>query len=113
MTRRFFLGLTLAALVAGAARGQSGQTPTSAEAALACIFSPHRAPSRRTMGLVQRSFLDLVESSRQKLQVALVIDGTESMGDELVGIRQALDQMIDDLSRYKEGQVTFQMVVYR
>ena len=36
----------------------------------------------RTMGMVQRNFLDLVEVSRPRLEVALVVDGTESMGTE-------------------------------
>ena len=46
--------------------------PSSAESALATIFSPRRAPTAKTMGLVQRNFLDLVEVSRARLQVALV-----------------------------------------
>jgi Tfp pilus assembly protein PilF len=63
------------------------------------------------MGLVQRNFLDLVEVSSAKLQVALVIDGTDSMGTAIDDIRRALHQMIDDLRRYKD--VTFQLVVFR
>ncbi|MHB0955522.1 MAG: vWA domain-containing protein [Pirellulaceae bacterium] len=62
--------------------------------------------------MVQRNFLDLVEVSRPHLQVALVVDGTESMGTELEGIRRSLRQMVEDLSRYKE-QVSFQLVIFR
>ncbi len=86
--------------------------PSSAESALATIFSPRRAPTAKTMGLVQRNFLDLVEVSRARLQVALVVDGTESMGAELDGIRRSLNQMVEDLDRYKD-QVSFQLVVFR
>jgi hypothetical protein len=85
--------------------------PGSTEAALSTIFSPIRAPASKTMGLVQRNFLDLVEVSHAKLQVALVIDGTDSMGSAIDDIRRALHQMIDDLRRYKD--VTFQLVVFR
>ena len=62
--------------------------------------------------MVQRNFLDLVEVSRPRLEVALVVDGTESMGTELDGIRRSLHQMVEDLSRYKD-HVSFQLVVFR
>ena len=81
------------------------------EAVLSSIFSPLRAPAAKTMGLVQRNFLDLVEVSHSKLQVVLVIDGTESMGTEIEGIRHSLHQMVEDLRRYRE--VSFQLVVFR
>ena len=86
--------------------------PDSTEAVLETIFSPRRAPRARTMGLVQRSFLDLLEVTRPKLEMALVIDGTESMGAAIVGIRHALRQMVEDLQRYK-ADVSFQIVVFR
>ena len=86
--------------------------PAPTEAALETIFSPRRAPRARTMGLVQRSFLDLLEVARPKLEMALVIDGTESMGAAIVGIRHALRQMVEDLQRYK-ADVSFQIVVFR
>ena len=56
---------------------------TVAGAALESIFSPRRAPAQKTMGLLQRSFLDLVESSEKALEVALVVDGTDSMAAEI------------------------------
>jgi hypothetical protein len=65
------------------------------------------------MGLLQRSFLDLVESSRKKLQVALVVDATDSMQGELAGIRRAIGQMVGDLTRYKGADVSFQLVLFR
>ena len=87
-------------------------SPTATAAALETIFSPRRAPRARTMGLVQRSFLDLLEVARPQLEIALVIDGTESMGTAIVGIRHALRQMVEDLQRYK-ADVSFQIVVFR
>ncbi|MFO0915387.1 MAG: vWA domain-containing protein [Pirellulales bacterium] len=87
--------------------------PSSTSVALSALFSPHRSPGERTMGLVQRSFLDLVEESQPRLQIALVIDGTESMAAEMDGLRQSLGQMIGDLRRYRGQQVEFQLVVYR
>ena len=86
--------------------------PDPTEAVLETIFSPRRAPRARTMGLVQRRFLDLLEGTRPKLEMALVIDGTESMGTAIVGIRHALRQMVEDLQRYK-ADVSFQIVVFR
>ena len=80
--------------------------------ALRSVFDPQRAVERRTMGLMQRSFLDLVEESRPKLQIALVIDGTDSMDSSLEGVRNTFEKMAEDLRRYKD-EVSFQVVVYR
>jgi tetratricopeptide (TPR) repeat protein len=65
------------------------------------------------MGLLQRSFLDLVEVSQPQLQVVLVIDGTDSMSDSLAGMRNAVGRMVEDLRRYRGERVSFQLVVYR
>lgn len=81
--------------------------------ALETIFSSQRAPAKKTMGLLQRSFLDLVESAQPKLQIAFVIDGTTSMGESLAGVRAALGQMTDDLSLHKSGNIAFQVVIFR
>lgn len=85
----------------------------AAELALESIFSPRRAPAAKTMGLLQRSFLDLVEVTQPKLEVAVVVDGTESMGESLGGIRRAIGMLVEDLQRYKGQQAAFQLVVYR
>src|SRR5262245_23733640 len=50
---------------------------------LSTLFNPRTAPAQKTMGLLQRSFLDLVEESQPKLEVAFVIDGTDSMAAQL------------------------------
>ena len=99
--------------------GNLGNSPaTAAEdkavpAALRAIFSPRRSPAHRTMGLSQRTFLDLVEESKPKLEIALVIDGTESMDAALAGVRDSLAQMMGDLELYKQNEVSYQVVVYR
>jgi tetratricopeptide (TPR) repeat protein len=104
-------GLAFAAL---APATQAAPPPTSSSGlALRSVFSPWRAPAAKTMGLAQRSFLDVVETSQPRLEVAIVVDGTDSMGAEIDGIRDALSQMIADLRRYKSNQVAFQLVVYR
>lgn len=87
------------------------QTP--AADALATIFNPARAPEKKTMGLLQRSFLEMVEQSSQRLQVALVIDGTDSMAEELAGVQQRLVSMVEDLKRYRGDSVEFSLVVFR
>ena len=84
-----------------------------AGAAVDSIFNPQRAPAQKTMGLLQRSFLDLVESSEQDLQVALVIDGTDSMATDIEAVRGALRNMVSDLRQYKGDHVSFHVVVYR
>ena len=65
------------------------------------------------MGLLQRSFLDLVEESQTDLQVALVVDGTDSMTGDISGVRDALASMVADLRRYKGDHVSLALVVYR
>jgi hypothetical protein len=80
-----------------------GPVPVSAQgnhavsAALQTIFSPHRSPAHRTMGLSQRTFLDLVEQSKRKLEVAFLIDATDSMESALNDVRTALSQWMGDL----------------
>jgi Tfp pilus assembly protein PilF len=81
--------------------------------ALRSIFNPQRAPANKTMGLTQRSFIDLVDSSRPRLEIALVVDGTESMANSLQGIRAAMSEMIQDLELFKEAQPAFQLIVFR
>lgn len=113
MLRQFLIGVLLSLSVRGAmAWGQTGGT-SPAELALESVFNPQRAPARKTMGLLQRSFLDLVESSQQELQVALVVDGTDSMATDIEGVRKALRSLIADLRQYKGDHVSLALVVYR
>ena len=91
----------------------SAEGDNSVTAAMRTLFNPRRSPPQRTMGLSQRSFLDLVEQSKPKLQIALVIDGTESMEPALSGVREALEQMMNDLELYQQSDIAYQLVIYR
>src|SRR5688572_7354785 len=97
--------LTVATVCVAPAAEPSGQSP--AGLALGSVFNPQRAPAQKTMGLLQRSFLDMVESSEQELQVAFVVDGTNSMAADIAGVRSALGNMVDDLRQYKGNKVSF------
>ena len=57
-------------------------------------LNPQYHENQKTMGLLQRNFLDLVEDGGNKLQLALVIDATDSMGDDLKGVRDAIENMV-------------------
>ncbi len=77
------------------------------------LFSPVIAAEAKTMAVLQRtSLLDRISRNRS-LEIALLIDGTESMSDELEGVRKQIDSMIDDLQRVLEDRVKFQIVIYR
>jgi hypothetical protein len=91
----------------------SDDTITPAGSALSTIFSPSRAPKQKTMGLLQRSFLDLADQGDQKLEVAIVVDGTQSMATELAGVRRSIHQMLSDLRLYRNNEVRAAIVVYR
>ena len=65
------------------------------------------------MGLLQRSFLDLAEQDGSLLQMAVVVDGTDSMASELAGVRQSINSMIDDLRRYRGDEIEVALVIYR
>jgi hypothetical protein len=93
---------------------QATEQFTPAGSALSTIFSPARAPKRKTMGLLQRSFLDLATQGDLALEVAIVVDGTDSMTTELAGVRQRIGDMMEDLRRSRNnGEVRAAIVVYR
>ena len=89
------------------------ETPMHAGLAMQTIFSPSRAPENKTMGLTQLSFLDLLEDGNGAMELALVMDGTESMGENLQSFKESFPLMWNDLSRYRPGDVHVQLVVYR
>ncbi|MGI9474061.1 MAG: vWA domain-containing protein [Rubripirellula sp.] len=86
---------------------------SAAASAMATIFSPARAPKQKTMGLLQRSFLDLASQGDQELEVAVVVDGTDSMASELAGVQRTIHQMLGDLKQYRNNEVRAAIVVYR
>jgi hypothetical protein len=88
-------------------------TISPAESALKSIFSPSRAPERRTMGLLQRTFLDIAADGDRDLEVAIVVDGTDSMAAELAGVRKSIHQMLGELRKFRNGEVRAAIVVYR
>lgn len=115
---RAFTAAQLACAVAATAVAISAPSAPADEdpavsATLRTIFSPRRSPAHRTMGLSQRTFLDLVEQSRPQLEVALVIDGTHSMEPALESVSNALSQMMGDLALYKEADVAYQLIIFR
>ena len=91
--------------------GSAQSTP--AQSALVSMFSPDRAPARKTMGLLQRSFLDLAGEADRELEVAIVVDGTASMTTELAGVRKSVNQMLADLRRFRQNDVRVGLVIYR
>jgi tetratricopeptide (TPR) repeat protein len=102
----------VAILTCHAAHGADSNEPLLGPA-LKTLFNPRAAPTQKSMGLLQRSFLDLVEESRPELQIALVIDGTDSMSGQLESVRQSLTAMMNDLELYRENNIRYQLVVYR
>ena len=111
-----YAAIAVAVWLAPASIGQTAK-PTEGQqalsAALRTMFSPRRSPGRRTMGLAQRNFLDLVERSQSRVEVALVIDATDSMAPALEPLRDAVAQMMGDLDLYRQRQISYQLVVYR
>lgn len=89
--------------------------PVHAGSVLKTVFEPTRGNRLKSRSLMQRSFLDTIGNREQPMQVAFVIDGTDSMGTDIQGVLQALRSMISDLQRHKTDQakVEFGLVVYR
>jgi len=65
------------------------------------------------MGLLQRSFVDVAQQAEENIEIALVIDGTDSMAEEIEGVKQSIQLMIEDLNRGRSGKVRVALVVYR
>ena len=86
-TRLHIRVLMLCASVAGTG-GLHAQETDIVPTAIGSLFSPQFAPTYRTMGLMQRSFVDLVEAAGPKLQVALVIDGSGEHGRRPIGAKE-------------------------
>ncbi|MCM2374923.1 vWA domain-containing protein [Aporhodopirellula aestuarii] len=90
----------------------AGEPLPTVSAAMRTLFSPASVPARKTMGLLQRNFLD-VAGQKGELEIAIVVDGTESMADELAGVRQSINRMIADLVRLRGDSVRVALVIYR
>lgn len=97
----------------GDAKAAAVPTKPPVSSALRSIFSASAAPERKTMGLLQRSFVEVAQQAEQNLEIALVIDGTDSMSDEIEGVKQSIHLMIEDLRRGRNGKVSVAVIVYR
>jgi hypothetical protein len=69
----------------------------------------------RTRGLLQQKSLDeLIQDSKRHLQVAFVVDGTDSMGRDIEGVLESLKFFVGQLREAKgNDNVAFNLVVYR
>ncbi len=111
---RWVLSIGLVWVMVGGLAAQEPPANNPVASALDTLFDPFRAPPRRSMGLVQRSFLDLVDQSADRLQVAFVVDGSDSMKESLQGVRSSMQHLIEDLQRHKGAdRVAFSLVVFR
>jgi nucleotide-binding universal stress UspA family protein len=84
--------------------------------ALELMFDEHRTAKPTSRALLQRkTFLDMLEVSKERLQIAFVIDGTDSMGTDIQSVLDSLEPMVESLRRHKDGaeNVSFSAVVYR
>ncbi|MCC9608597.1 VWA domain-containing protein [Blastopirellula sp. JC732] len=97
----------------GAAKEKS--SGVNAGAVLSSVFDVSRSARIKSRSLMQRSFLDNVGTREQRLQIAFVIDGTDSMGQDIQGVLGSLPNMVSDLQRHKDDQtlISFGLVVYR
>ena len=84
--------------------------------ALELMFDEHRTAKPTSRALLQRkTFLDMLKISKERLQIAFVIDGTDSMGNDIRSVLDSLEPMVDSVRRHKDGteNVSFSLVVYR
>ena len=108
------LGVFLSASVASkslpAQPVQKSKEATAGQA-LSLLFDTHRTPPAKSMGLLQGNFLDAVDVSGS-LQLAVVIDSSESMSDQLASIQKNLRYLIGDLDRILDGSIETAVVTY-
>lgn len=94
----------------------SGASPVFAQsgaaAALDSIFNVRTAPDAKSMGIFQGSFLDAIRPESPGMQVGFLVDTTESMTDQLAGIRAKIPQVVADLRRATGGKVEVAVVSY-
>ena len=84
--------------------------------AMALMFDEHRTAKPTSRALLQRkTFLDMLKVSKDRLQIAFVVDGTDSMGNDIRSVLDSLEPMVASLRRHKDGDenVSFSVVVYR
>ncbi len=84
----------------------------SSGAALSSIMNVRRAPAAKSMGLFQSSFLEAIAANRRSMQLALVIDSTESMSGELDSIRKNLPNLLTDIHQIMDGALETAIISY-
>jgi len=94
------------------------QTVVPAGVAMDLMFDPVRNPKIviKRQGAIQRqSFKGLLESSKKDLQIAFVVDGTNSMSKDIASVLANLSNVVDDIRRQKGAgsKISFSVVVYR
>jgi len=85
---------------------------TTAGSALDSIFNVRTAPDAKSMGIFQGSFLDAIRPETPSIQIAFLVDTTESMAQELPGIREKIPQVIVDLKRASGAQVEVAVISF-
>ncbi|WP_207395120.1 vWA domain-containing protein [Bremerella alba] len=114
------LGLTLAGLLCCVLIGNTltvstlfaQDTQPTAASALDSIFNVRTAPDAKSMGIFQGSFLDAIRPETPSIQIAFLVDTTESMAQELPGIREKVPQVIADLKRASGTKVEVAIVSF-
>jgi hypothetical protein len=80
---------------------------------LTSLFSPVVASEPKAMAVFQRTnLLDRVSQSRS-MQLALVVDATESMSTQLDGIRRKLGETVGSLQGILGDELSIQIILYR
>ena len=93
------------------------QTPLTASTALSYALDPRSKGTKNAKGnhLIRRvSLLDSIPQSKN-LQIAFVIDGTDSMGLELDGVKSSVSQIVERIHELQPDghQISLALVVYR
>ncbi len=95
-----------------AAQQPSKSKSTATGIALSTLLNVRRAPVAKGMGLFQVNFLDALDSSQGSMQLAIVVDTTESMTDELQPIRENLPNLIKDLGQLTDNRLEVALISY-
>ncbi|PQO26414.1 hypothetical protein C5Y96_20500 [Blastopirellula marina] len=85
---------------------------STAASALDSIFNVRTAPDAKSMGIFQGSFLDAIRPETPSIQIAFLVDTTESMAQQLPGIREKVPQVIADLKRASGTKVEVAIVSF-
>jgi tetratricopeptide (TPR) repeat protein len=91
---------------------EDADRPGSSGAALSAIMNVRQAPVAKSMGLFQSSFLEHVGKNRSSMQLAVVIDTSESMSNELESIRKNVPNLMRDIYQLMDGGLEAALITY-